>query len=285
MFKVILEDENKNTLEFGGLNPAYKITNMTGLSPAKAAINTNAAAFMDGETFNSSKVGMRTINIAFTIEEPVEKNRLKIYRVLRTKKYVKFKYKTSQIDIFAEGYIESLNIGHFDKKQKATLVIICPESYFKKAQEQVDEMSSVQDEFHFPFYNEIDHNDIVFGQITDTEQAIVNNGGIETGLIIELYARDTITNPKVFDYQTGKFIGLNYTMQPADMITINTIKGQKSIKLWRAGVETNIFNYLMKDSTWLQLAPDGSIYVFTVDSGLSANLYVDIKHYDLYEGV
>lgn len=285
MFNVTLEDENQNKLEFGGIKPKYIITNMTGISPAKANINTNAAAFMDGETFNSSKVGMRTINIAFTIEAPVEVNRLQVYRVIRTKKYIKFKYYTSKISVFAEGYVESLNITHFDKKQIATAVIICPEPYFKKATEQVDEMSSVASLFHFPFYNPVGTNQVIFGRITDTEQAIVNNGGIETGLIIELYARDTIKNPKVFDYQTGKFIGLNFTMQPADMITINTIKGQKSIKLWREGVETNIFNYLMKDSTWLQLAPDGSIYVFTIDEGLAANLYIDIKHYDLYEGV
>ena len=207
MFNVTLEDENQNKLEFGGIKPKYIITNMTGISPAKANINTNAAAFMDGETFNSSKVGMRTINIAFTIEAPVEVNRLQVYRVIRTKKYIKFKYYTSKISVFAEGYVESLNITHFDKKQIATAVIICPEPYFKKATEQVDEMSSVASLFHFPFYNPVGTNQVIFGRITDTEQAIVNNGGIETGLIIELYARDTIKNPKVFDYQTGKFIG------------------------------------------------------------------------------
>ena len=41
----------------------------------------------------------------------------------------------------------------------------------------------------------------------------------------------------------------------------------------------------MKDSTWLQLAPDGSVYVFTVDEGLASNLHIEIKHFDLYEGV
>lgn len=285
MFKITLEDENQNKLEFNGLNPAYKITNVSGLSPAKATINTNAAAFMDGETFNSSKVNMRTINMAFTIEEPVEVNRLAVYRVIRTKKYIKLNYSSPKIDVFAEGHVESLNITHFNKKQTATVTIICNEPYFKKANAQVDEMSNVYSMFHFPFWNEIDTNNIVFGRITNTEQAVVNNGGIETGLIIELYARDAITNPKVFDYSTGKFIGVDFSMQAADLITINTIKGQKSIKLWRNGVETNIFNNLMKDSTWLQLAPDGSVYVFTVDEGLASNLHIEIKHFDLYEGV
>lgn len=285
MFKITLEDENQNKLEFNRLNPAYKITNITGLSPAKATINTNPAAFMDGETFNSSKVGMRTINMAFTIEEPVEANRLAAYRVIRNKKYLKFNYKTSKLDVYAEGHVESFNITHFDKKQVATVTIICNEPYFKRAYETTDGMSNVANMFHFPFWNEVDTNNIVFGRITDTEQTIINNGGIETGLIIELYASDVIKNPKIFDYTTGKFIGVNITMQAGDEIIINTIKGQKSVTLWHNGVKSNIFNNLMKDSTWLQLADNGSVYVFTIEEGLPANLHLQIKHFDLYEGV
>lgn len=285
MYKITLEDENQNKLTFNGLTPAYKITNITGLSPAKATINTNSAAFMDGETFNSSKVNMRTINMAFTIEEPVEVNRLAVYKVIRTKRYLKLTYKTSKIDVYIEGYAESLTISHFEKKQVATLQMICPRPYFKRATQQGDEMSNVQSLFHFPFWNEVDTNNIVFGRITNTEQAIVNNGGIETGLIIELYAKNSITNPKIFDYGTGEFIGVNFDMQTGDMIIIDTNTGEKRITLWRDGVETNIFNTLMKNSTWLQLSPYGSVYVFTVESGLASNLNVEIKHFDLYEGV
>lgn len=285
MYKLYIVDENNNTLQFNGLNPAYKITNITGLSPAKATINTNAAAFMDGATFNSSKVEMRTINMAFTIEEPVEVNRLAIYNVLRPKKPITLYYSSKKINVFITGYVASVDITHFDKKQKATAQIICPSPFFKNITEQVNEMTSVDNLFHFPFYNEVGTDNIIFGRITDTEKAIVNNGGIETGLIIELYARNEIVNPKIFDYGTSEFIGLNFTMQAGDLITINTIKGQKSISLWRNGVLTNIFNALMKNSTWLQLAPNGSVYVYTVDEGLLSNLYIDIKHFDLYEGV
>ena len=74
-------------------------------------------------------------------------------------------------------------------------------------------------------------------------------------------------------------------MEDGDLITINTIRGEKSVTLWRDGVVTNIFNLLMKNSTWLQLPPNGSLYVFTVDSGLSSDVKIDISHFDLYEGV
>ena len=104
-------------------------------------------------------------------------------------------------------------------------------------------------------------------------------------MIIELYARQSVSNPKIFDYITQEYFGIEYTMQQADLITIDTRQGQKSVKLIRAGVETNLFNHVMQGSTWLQLAPEGSSFVYEVGSGDAEELSVTFKHYNLYEGV
>lgn len=281
-----IENKDKNKLEFNGTNAAYNITNAQGLYPAKTTINTNTAALIDGATFNSAKVNTRSINLAFTIEEPVEVNRLYIYKVLRAKEPIKIYYKSNNLDVFTEGYIESITIGHFDKKQKATVSILCPFPYWKNAQEMVNELSTIISMFHFPFYNQVDHTDIVFGTIDDTAKAIVvNNGGIQTGLTFELYAKAAVSNPKIYDYITQEYIGVNFDFEAADLVVINTMPGEKSVKLVRNAVESNIFNALMPGSTWLQLAAGGSVYVYEVGSGLAQNLEVTIKHYDLYEGV
>lgn len=285
MYSLVLTNENENSLEFNGLNASYNITNISGLSPASADIMMNETAYLDGAMFNNSKVKTRTINIAFTIEEPVETNRLKVYQVIQPKRWIRTEYHSSKLKLYIDGYVESCDIDHFDQKQQATVSIICPFPYFKRKNMASDEMSSVENMFHFPFYNEVNTRNIVFGLITTTEKAIVNNGGIETGLVIEIYANGEVTNPKIFDYRTGEFIGVNTTMEAGDLITINTIRGEKSVTLWRDGVVTNIFNLLMKNSTWLQLPPNGSMYVFTVDSGLESDVKIDISHFDLYEGV
>lgn len=286
MYSLILENSDGLQLEFNNIGANYNITNIQGLSPAKATINTNQAALIDGGTFNSAKVNMRSINIAFTIEYPVEANRLNVYKVLRSKEPITLYYKSNALNVFIEGYVESVDVGHFDVKQMATVAILCPFPYFKNAQQVINELTAVTNMFHFPFYNLVGTNDIVFGIIqTEAKTAVANNGGIATGLTFELYAKNPVSDPKIFNYITQDFIGVNFEMETGDLITINTMSGQKSITLTRNAVQTNIFNSLMKDSTWLQLAAAGSVFVYTVESGDLDDLEIEIKHYDLYEGV
>lgn len=418
MYNLTLENDNGLQLEFNQVGGPYTIVQIEGLDPADATINTNTTALLDGATFNSSKVQMRTLNIAFVIEQNVEANRLAMYKVIQPKKPITIYYKSDLMDVFINGYVESLKVGHFDQKQTVTTSIICPFPYWKNAQEVINELSAIISMFHFPFASEggknllqtteasqsvgginftvnadgsinangtandytwsayvtqsltlppgnyilsgcpsggssttyrlqaftgspsaptltvndygegasftltdqstvlvrmlvkgtvdnltfypmvryatidddtwqpYDFGEIVFGAIDYTTNAIIdNNGTVDTGLTFELYARGTIVNPKIFNYITQEFIGINFTFQAGDLVTINTQKGQKSITLLRGGIESNLFNSVMKNVTWLQLPSGGAAFVYTVESGLISNLSVTIKHYDLFEGV
>lgn len=418
MYNLTLENDNGLQLEFNQVGGPYTIVQIEGLDPADATINTNTTALLDGATFNSSKVQMRSLNIAFVIEQNVEANRLAMYKVIQPKKPITIYYKSDLMDVFINGYVESLKVGHFDQKQMVTTSIICPFPYWKNAQEVINELSATISMFHFPFASEggknllqtteesqsvgginftvnadgsinangtandytwsayvtqsltlvpgnyilngcpsngssstyrlqaftgspsaptltvndygsgasftlteqstvlvrmlikgtvnnltfypmiryatidndtwqpYDFGEIVFGAIDYTTNAIIdNNGTVDTGLTFELYARGTIVNPKIFNYITQEFIGINFTFQAGDLVTINTQKGQKSITLLRGGIESNLFNSVMKNVTWLQLPSGGAAFVYTVESGLISNLSVTIKHYDLFEGV
>lgn len=286
MYTLTLTNKDNRKLVFNGLDAAYNITNIQGLAPAKASINTVQAALIDGGIFNSAKLNMRTLNIAFTIEEPVESNRLEVYQVLRMKEAVTVTYKSPKLDTYVEGYIEQINIGHFDKKQKATVTILCPSAYWQSAQEIINELSTTLPRFHFPFSNPVNTEEIVFGILSEEAKAVVPNaGGISTGVIFEILAEDTASGIKIFDYITRDFIGVDFEMQAGDLITINTNQGKKSITLTRNAIETNIFNSLMRDSKWLQLAAGGSVYVYTLESGTLSSVEVTIKHNNLYEGV
>ena len=77
----------------------------------------------------------------------------------------------------------------------------------------------------------------------------------------------------------------NFDMEQGDLITIDTRPGQKTVTLLRSGVESNIFNYIIQGSTWLQLSPNGDTFVYEVGTGLDADLNITFKHENLYEGV
>jgi hypothetical protein len=69
-----------------------------------------------------------------------------------------------------------------------------------------------------------------------------------------------------------------------DTITINTVKGDKSIYLIRDGKTFNIFNCLDKNTDWFTLSNGDNIFAYTAESG-SSNLQFSITNRVAYEGV
>lgn len=284
MFSLILENKNGDQLSFGMGSP-FTIEEIQGLNPPDATINTSQISLIDGGKYNSAKINMRQLNIAFAIEYSAAYNRIQVYNVLKSKQWIRMYYTGDQRDVYIDGYIQRIDVSHFTMKQVVTVSILCPSPFFKEAQVIVNELNNTISAFHFPFAS-TEEPQIVFGYFSnDIGVTVENDGDVETGMIIELYARSAVSNPKIFNYITQDFFGLNYTMETADLITIDTRKGQKTVTLLRDGVETNIFNYVMKNSTWLQLEAAGSTFVYEVASGTLGDLLVTFKHSNLYEGV
>lgn len=284
MFDLILENKAGDQLTFGMDSP-FSITAIDGLNPPSATINMSQLALIDGAKYNSSKMNVRTLNIAFAIEYDAAKNRIEVFKVLKSKQYVKVIYNGQYRQVFIEGYVQDMPITYFDMKQIVTVCIICPSPYFQEAQEIVNNIKNIISTFHFPFASTAEP-EIVFGYINnEIEIRIENDSDVECGMIIELYARDAVSNPKVYNYISQDYIGISIDMQPADLITIDTRQGHLSAKLLREGVTTNIFNNVMQGSTWLQLPANGGSFVYEVGTGSSAELDVTFRHTNLYEGV
>lgn len=284
MFELILENAAGDQLTFGQNSP-FTISDIQGLNPPSAIINTSNAALIDGAMFNSSKLNMRTINIAFAIEYQAAKNRIEVFKVLKSKQYVKMYYTGQYRKVWIEGYIQSIDVSYFNMKQIVTAAILCPSPYFKSVQEMINDIKNIISAFHFPFAS-TEEPELLFGYFGDTSGVTIDNDGdVECGMIIELYAYKPVSDPKIFNYFTQDFIGLDYDMQAGDLITIDTKQGQKTATLLRNGVTTNIFNYVIQNSTWLQLEANGSTFVYEVETGDTADLSVTFKHNDLYEGV
>lgn len=284
MYDLILENKTGNRLEFEMGSP-FQVVEITGLNPPPATINTAEIAYMDGSRFTGSKLQARAINAAFAIQNDAAENRIEVYRVLKSKQPVRLIYKSLYRNIYIDGWIESIDITYFEMVQVVTCVIICPDPYLKNAEELATELSDIVGMFHFPFAS-TEEPEIVFGYIGSSVSVFVPNGGdVETGLVIELYARDTVSDPKIFDVDSQEWLKLNVTMQPGDMITVDTRQGHKTVTLLRNGTETSLFYTFDKGSSWLQLAANGSSFVYEVGSGDPTNLFITFKHNNLYEGV
>ena len=281
---MIFENQNGLRLNFGAGTP-YTIKEFSGLNPPKATINMNESALIDGATFNSAKVIYRTMNIAFSIEQDAEANRLYAYKVLQPKKPIRLYFKSDLLDVFIDGYVEDVDPTWWAKKQTITVSILCPSPYFKGAQEIINNLKAPIPMFHFAFASTAE-KELVFGRIESLASIYIpNDGMVETGLIFEIYSRLAVTNITIANAETPEFMTLNITTQPGDLITITTAQGEKSITLLRNAVETNIFNLLGKNSTWLTLPVGGAVFSYDVEQGEDTSLEIVIKHYDLFVGV
>lgn len=284
MFELILENEAGDQINFAQ-NNAFTITEIDGLNPPPAIINTSQIALMDGAKYSSSKLDVRTINIAFAIEYSAAQNRIAVYNVLKSKQYVKLTYNGQYRQVWIEGYISSIDISYFEMKQIVTCSILCPSPYFKGAQTIVNELKNIVSAFHFPFSSTSSPQLVMSYYSNDLGIQISNDGDVDCGMIIELYARAAVSDPTIYNYITQDFIGLDFDMEEADLITIDTTQGQKTVTLLRDGTETNIFNAVIENSTWLQLPANGGTFVLDVGTGNTADLMITFNHDDLYEGV
>jgi hypothetical protein len=284
MYEIILENAAGDRLYFNQ-NTALTVVDIQGLNPPTATINTSQIALIDGAKYNSAKLDMRTINIAFAIEYDAPAKRIAVYDVLKSKQYVKMYYNGDYRKVYIEGYIQSIDITYFAMKQIVTCAILCPSPYFKEAQAIVDELRSVISSFHFPFAS-TEEPELVLGYVsTESGITIENDGDVDCGMIITLFARDAVTNPRIFNYVSREYFGLNISMQQGDYIYIDTRQGHKTVTLLRGGQNINIFNYVTQGSTWLQLADNGSTFVYEIGSGNMLDLVVTFTHENLYEGV
>lgn len=280
--RLIVENKNNEKLELTN-NSNYAITSISGLNPAPANINTSKLATSDGSLLNSTFVKERNIVITIYIMQEIEKNRIALYKFFRPKQYIKLYYSNDSRDVFIEGYVETFEGDFFTKSENFQISIICPFPFFKSTEESVIVLTNISSQFTFPF--SIPEEGIIFSEYYSTNSTpIVNAGDVEAGLIIDFYSTGNVVNPIIRNVDTGEFFGLNYTIEAGSIARITTIKGQKSAKLITYGTTTNIINYVMKNSTWLQLNSGENQFAVTTVSG-SSFLTTTLYHTDLFEGV
>ena len=150
MFTLIAENKYGQQLELTH-NDAYVITEIDGLDPPDATINTSKNANADGSVYNSSYINDRQIIITMAINYPAEENRINLYQYFKTKMPITLYYQNDSRDVYIQGYVQNMQIGFFDKKQIAQITILCPKPLFNDVNDDTSKLSQIADLFEFPF--------------------------------------------------------------------------------------------------------------------------------------
>lgn len=268
-----------------------EVLHVEGLNPPGASIITTKIAGTDGEVFNSSSVDMRNIVIELSLKTPIEKNRQKINRLFRSKRWVRLFYKNDTHDVYIDGYVETHENDFFTQKQKPQISILCPSVYFKNNEDSVIEFSNTQPNFEFPF--SISAEGVELGIISKLTTAVIDAGDIETGCTITFRATgDNVVNPVFYNRTTQQYFKIDFSkaeddsfvMQEGDIITISTNKKNKTVTYRRDDVEINAIFLMAEGSEWIQFDPYENEVSYDADSG-ATNLVVTVTVTKLVEGV
>lgn len=276
----------------------FIVTSVTGLGAGTANINTTDIATNDGSLYNSARVQSRNIvlSLQFLWKDTIEDARQRSYKYFPIKKKVKLVIETDNRLSEIEGYVESNEPNIFSKDETTDISIICPYPFFSSAAgDQTTIFSGIEPMFEFPFSNEsLEDNLLIMGEIQNkTENVVVYEGDVETGVTITIHALGDASNITIYNVSTREVMSIDTDKLEAmtgsaivagDDIVICTVKGQKSVTLIREGVFTNILNCLGKNANWFQLSKGDNIFAYTAESGAS-NIQFKIENKILYEGV
>lgn len=282
MFTLTAERPDGQRLTLTEYRSAFSVT-YTGMGPVAAQVNTSSLGMVNGEKFNSSRVGSRNVVLTVTISGNVEKNRIRLYQFFSPEMHVKLYYKNGTRDVYTEGMVEAFECNQFTAMQRAQISIICPQPYLIGAEEIVQDISRVLALFEFPF--SISEAGQEFSRLSAEEYAIMENSGdVATGFIIEVFARAAVTGPVIYNALTNEAMRISGTLEEGHTLTINTSPGSKKITITSPTGQVENVLYLKQPGPWLKLQPGQNYIAYAAQSGADAML-VTLRHNNLFVGV
>lgn len=264
------------------------VTDIDGLGPEKATINTVEIATNDGSMFNSARIESRNIVLSLRfVGTNIEECRRFTYKFFPLKKTLTFEVITDERQAAITGYVESNEPDIFSKTESTKISIICPDPYFKSSPNSNVTVVFYGEEplFEFPFENEGDEPQLELGQINRvTEANVPYDGDSEVGAIFTVHALGPAKNVRIDNLDTREYMIINIDLETGDDLVISTVTGSKSVRRLRNGAYMNVLNSLDRKSSWFKLAKGDNAFAYQAEEGLT-NLRFDVSHTILYEGI
>ena len=283
MLHIIAENKYGEQLNLT-TNDNYAMLSCGGLTPPTATINTAVIATRDGAVFNSSRLNTRNIVLIIKPLNSIESNRIQLYRYFKSKQYIKLYLENNTRSVWIDGHIENIEGDLYSSDERIQVSIICSDPYFKDTVTGEYTFSNVIDRFKFPFSIEAVPG-VPISELADhTEIAILNNSDDETGVLITLTAVGNVSNPTIYNMTTNENFSLNINLSVGDEITIDTRRGSKRVLLTSGGVVSNIINYMVPGSEWLNLVVGDNVFSYECSSG-ATNLLITVSLQPIYEGI
>lgn len=296
-----------DTLDLPIRNPmatGYNVVAIDGLGPVDAVLQTSNNVTTDGVIFNGARKDEReiTINLAYHPEsgKNIEDLRHGTYKYFPEKEEITLAFHTETRSVRTTGIVESNEISIFSEKESSSIVVKCPDPWFRIGNElnRVTSFSNVEPVFEFPFNwanNPVSEpKPLWFGVIKNMHSRnIMYDGESEVGVIIRMSFDAPVSNIRIYNDDADQEIDV-FTdkvkliipdgIKQGDELVICTIPKQKSVEIIRDGISYNILNAINRDVKFITLRKGTNTIVYSADSGVD-NILMSIENETLYTGV
>lgn len=274
-------------------NTDFILSNVDGLTYSSADLATVITPGIDGDVVNNVQAQPRGIVLDLIFKDGVniEEAKRNILKVVKLKQTGTLEWTQNGRTWIIKGIVEAVDMPRFYTGGYANvamqITMHCSQPFWEDLNEVLTEINEYEDLFYFTDYPYdmlyFTESGIPFGEYDISRtRTFTNSGDVAVGMLIEIIAYGTVTNPVILA-SDERFFGLGtdeapVVMSAGDKIFINTEKGKKNVYLESAGgVRTNLLNKVVPFSTWLQL--EAGENEFSIDSedaeleNMTFNLY------------
>jgi Phage tail protein RIFT-related domain len=236
-----------------------QVTNITGLDPVKASVNTSPFGSVDGSAYTGSSVQSR--NIVLTLHPnpnwdnwTYESLRRLIYSYFIPKRSTRLIfYSDDLVPVEISGIVESVEVNQFSKDPEIQVSIVCPEPYFTALNPEVITGQSVRP-----------------GGVIAT---IDYDGNVEAGIYVKVTHVSTPA-PTYIGIQIGdpeiSHANVTATVSASKYFEMSSIPMQKYVQNidLGTGVITNLLSKIQAGSLWPTLQPGENHFSVITDAGV-----------------
>lgn len=251
----VLGEIDLGTVE--GSHHSYKYVNQVGVYIDSTSLEERAVSipgWVIGENFADMKNNMTVLNRLVNPQHELELTLFDQY-VLRFKPDYSIKYATpyeENNEVLCQFLIQGT----------------CADPMFSTKSGILTQIAQILPKFHFPLIIPQGKGIILGLRQPDLLATIVNDGDIDTGMVIEFSCNTTVVNPSLLHVGTQEFVKINKTITPGETITVSTVSGNKYVRGYHDGQTENYFKYWDWDSTWLQMYRGVNVLKYDADEGV-----------------
>lgn len=270
-------------------NDLFTLTNVDGMTTAATSISAVVIGGVDGDFINNIQAQPRGIIFDLRIKQGVnvESTKRAVLDIVKLKQKCSLKWTQNNRTLVIDGVVDGVTMPRFSNEVTMQISLHCAQPFWEDLNDIISEISEAINLHYFTDYaNDMLYfpdEGIPFGAFDFSRTRTFNNAGdVAVGMVIEILAMKTVTNPIIYD-QNGNFFGVGYgsktvTMYAGDIMTINTNVGQKSVML--NGVSQ--LDKIKPRSTWLKLEAGENEFSINSDDSDTDNMIFTMSYKQRY---